>query len=1296
MDIRKKMQALDEQCLVSSGFPFPIAASFERILGTDVLRNQAAYLYWTYNTSLRYLSILALSHYIEHTSQDDELRITKLDQWLRSSLRRATDGRWRDPLGIALDHYSKEPDRFVCPPLLSWYRSKWRVTSDKIISFRNKFLAHGTPYETGDFVQATEALVPQMENWLRSIDFVRDLTLVLTSGETGEKSIICMGSNLEDFRVEDSSEVFPEPGILPNHYFIRMNPEKFVSLHPLLVYWEEETDLCIYSDFLSKKATFLPVASSKANYAEFSDKKLLDAITGIVTEAKRRLYRTDLEFDKEGKPTFKCVQGVLEKYSENQLRLFEGKYDREYYLTRKRMEAEIESYLAGDCSTLVIVGNSGIGKSSLLCHTLEEFSLYENYCVLLLNGHGVNIGSASDFLEIVARIVSKEMELSEFWPKTLLRILRESEGRLVVLLDAINEHSDPKRLFQLFNEMLLVHSAEDLAPVKFILTSRPGVWSELKGMIRLPEVYYASDGDENHISLTDFNSADELPEVYELYRARFRFQTPFGEVTPEVKATLRDPLMLRLVAETCENEPVPQSLDPNRIYSHYFRKKGLREAESFLQDYILPVMDSSRSNSITEEEIRQLRIREGSDTGAKLEARAEMIFDHLSRLANQIEEGDESSPYMQLTRSGIITEEEDLETGTYHIRFRYERFYDYFMGEYCLARLKGRPRGERARGIIELCASFEEGRNFLWGVIVHVLSSELSAGDHPSLTVMDLLENAGLARKRLVLEALKRVFETDSAAVVRMTEDLYAAALEEQTVASRGTDVCSRAREVAIDMGFVAGTSGKGNALSGFAARFFLFRGIYDPDPVLRRNSGRYFYTLWIAHFEEGKEALTEAFGSFRKFVRVLLSKRRGMALDFINGITLTILGTKVINVRDWARDRYVVLLRDLFLGLLAPLVFRGDGLRGVIGLWKIPLRWLILRVGAKVTLGKWRGAIPELLGRKGEALIPPLPEEREEIEAMLPYADPDSAGEISARAKEMMFRSMSNLYSLSNPLTRFVPAVMLKKDFDGTVELLREYFDKDRGAALRNSILAILEFICIWNDGRAVKPIDELSRRFLEENAEDVKGCDHERMFSYHPLEHGPRSWCEEKGKRKERIGCVIPLAEDLLRSVAEKNDPALMKGLLANLTALAVTSPHSTLATVEKCLGLLELDDPTIHDALACCVGTARVVEPVQATEFLQRCSLGPRFEEATFRAIDPKDVYKCVDAFGGANLYKALYLASPAVRGIILELFGSIATARSEKVWILSTIRMLLAFLEKGWKESRAERGRGLTKP
>jgi hypothetical protein len=179
--------------------------------------------------------------------------------------------------------------------------------------------------------------------------------------------------------------------------------------------------------------------------------------------------------------------------------------------------------------------------------------------------------------------------------------------------------------------------------------------------------------------------AVELPQVYALYQEQFQLQTKFNALSPDMKAMLRDPLALRLVAETfgsldgSKEGVLPKSVRTSQLYEQYINslidagrlERG--DIKVFLKKKLLPLMFQPRKYRNTlDAELLTETIDPTSGKSLSEEIELTDILPSTGKRVNQ--------SFQNLADAGIL-----IKQGTdsdYEVSFKYERFYDYFGGKH--------------------------------------------------------------------------------------------------------------------------------------------------------------------------------------------------------------------------------------------------------------------------------------------------------------------------------------------------------------------------------------------------------------------------------------------------------------------------------------------------------------------------------------------------------------------------------------------------------------------------------------
>ncbi len=126
--------------------------------------------------------------------------------------------------------------------------------------------------------------------------------------------------------------------------------------------------------------------------------------------------------------------------------LLRNKFDPRRYVNRLSAEANYKSFLRSDKPLFLILGESGTGKTNLMCHLAKEHR--ESQATLLVTN--VALARGDDLVEQVLRPLAEKLGLdsdnARSWLSMLSNCLLESDRQLLILIDGINEFEDRERV----------------------------------------------------------------------------------------------------------------------------------------------------------------------------------------------------------------------------------------------------------------------------------------------------------------------------------------------------------------------------------------------------------------------------------------------------------------------------------------------------------------------------------------------------------------------------------------------------------------------------------------------------------------------------------------------------------------------------------------------------------------------------------------------------------------------------------------------------------------------------------
>jgi hypothetical protein len=365
----------------------------------------------------------------------------------------------------------------------------------------------------------------------------------------------------------------------------------------------------------------------------------------------------------------------------------------------------IESFLASEKPGLILVGASGLGKTSLALwlatnrfHTGLPTLVYP---AILLDGTRTLSELLRDTLKPHLDQMSIDRRATLTWS-------------ILVIFDGVNESPEMRRLTWQIDRGLV-----EAQGLKVILTFRPESFQIARHSLTLTEHCFFCDElesgeDSSSKSLQGLSFAspavhlqpftlEELPQAYDLYRQTYALQTSYDDLPVPLRQPLRHPLTLRLIAQAFAGEHLPEQVNSDQLVQlllDAFIADGRLERRDirFLEDELMPLMMSPGhwSNVITVEQMATARTVDGR------------------RLITPGEPG----PLTRLADAGLLAATNGRLDDP--LRFAHERFYEHFAWR--------RLRQLRATSpdTQDFCIELADKPPFLYGPARRLLAEEVS------------------------------------------------------------------------------------------------------------------------------------------------------------------------------------------------------------------------------------------------------------------------------------------------------------------------------------------------------------------------------------------------------------------------------------------------------------------------------------------------------------------------------------------------------------------------------------------
>ena len=494
-------------------------------------------------------------------------------------------------------------------------------------------------------------------------------------------------------------------------------------------YEDDEEKKLIFWKFKDLYREFLPIREllieNGLNYSDLVQ-RLYDINAQCRLEISGNMYFGKMAID------WGVLRRVSDKWTRLTLDSLKTKYKPRLYVNRKKIENEFKEFLNNDKVGFTIIGDTGYGKTNLLCHLAQKYR--HSNLVLFYNSSSL---STLDIKEQVMNDLcpTPEFKMATFFEEfmnEIAEILEEKNKFLIIFIDAINEAENPRVLLKNINEA--VGRRINSNRIKVVLACRTIIWNLLLDVSNFlyRSKYYTVRG-ESEIRLDEFTD-EELRAVYELYKQYYQLKTDFNDLSKRTRGSCKVPLLLRMISEVYKGKVIPPYVPLGTVFDEWYTKMIERDMQILLER-IVEMMVKHKAAYLT---LHQLT--EDPD------------------IAKCFSDSSPGSPYVKLLDRGILDEK-----GKHPqiIRFTFDRFFEYLLAEKVLPR-------EQKYGkdyIISLISQAEDFNSILGAIKIALIIKK-----DPTL-LSELATEESYDLRKILVDTLTTMSEYDFDMVYRLLKD---------------------------------------------------------------------------------------------------------------------------------------------------------------------------------------------------------------------------------------------------------------------------------------------------------------------------------------------------------------------------------------------------------------------------------------------------------------------------------------------------------------------------------------------
>jgi hypothetical protein len=331
-------------------------------------------------------------------------------------------------------------------------------------------------------------------------------------------------------------------------------------------------------------------------------------------------------------------------------------------ILRTETGPDLDRFINDERPLLAIVGDSGAGKSTLLFQIANgQAQTRRSYISLYYDVHQID-----SFDNLTRRLAYDFHCESHHLARLIARLhelLTDAKRSLLIFIDALNESAR-------MDALSLKSDIEDLASrlpssIKIIYSCRQIYWDTYLTAYALPTALYFDSGE---FTLNKFGTTESRLAFAE-YQRVYCFLGAYESLADELRSKLRDPLMLRMLAEGYAGRNIPTFAPAVLIFDTYEQQLRRKFRGTILYAFLEELI-------ATQLALFETRKAFSDQFTARLINAAPSL--HQMTVQQQTSRKLSGNPLTILEDEGILA---PLDENRAAYRFTYDRFFEYLLGK---------------------------------------------------------------------------------------------------------------------------------------------------------------------------------------------------------------------------------------------------------------------------------------------------------------------------------------------------------------------------------------------------------------------------------------------------------------------------------------------------------------------------------------------------------------------------------------------------------------------------------------